>query len=83
MKFAQERYFAEIDVEIAFQMQPYAIVKNRSYSLPVKCFIATGMTTVFIFSYRWWIAPFIRKERARRAEAFGLEYFDKMENHRK
>lgn len=59
-------------------MQPYAIVKNRTYSLPVKFFFATLITTGFVFSYRWYIYPFLRNRRTEKARAFEEEYFEKM-----
>lgn len=59
-------------------MQPYAIVKNRTYSLPVKCFIATLITTGFVIGYRMYLCPLLRKRRSQRAQAFEEEYFQKL-----
>lgn len=59
-------------------MQPYAIVKNRTYSLPVKVFIGTAITTVFVITYRKYINPFFRNQRTQRGRAFEEEYFEKV-----
>lgn len=59
-------------------MQPYAIVKNRTYSLPVKFFIATAITTAFVFTYRSYIRPVLVQRRLQKGRGFEEEYFEKM-----
>lgn len=61
-------------------MQPYAIRKNRTYSLQAKVFIATLATTILVVSYRHVIGPYLRVRRTNKANEFAQEYIDKIEN---
>lgn len=59
-------------------MQPYAIRKNRSYSLQVKFFFLTVFTTVVVVSYRNCIAPYLKNRKSQKGKAFEQEYFEKL-----
>lgn len=60
-------------------MQPYAIRKNRTYSLPAKFFFATLATTAFVVIIKNVLIPISRDRKSQRGIAFEQEYFSKLE----
>lgn len=58
-------------------MQPGAIVKNRSFSLPMKFVIATGITTVLVIGHRTFFQPLMSRRRNRHGAEFADDYYTK------
>lgn len=60
-------------------MQPYAIRKNRTYSLPAKFFFATLFTTVTVYITKHYIVPYAKEQKSQKGKAFEKEYFEKLD----
>lgn len=60
------------------QMQPYAIRRNRGYSLQVKFFFATLFTTFVVVGYKNFLGPYLKNRKMLKGKAFEQEYFDKL-----
>lgn len=60
-------------------MQPYAIVKNRSFSLIVKAFIGTAITTLLVIGNSYY-KPYRRRIKSYEMESFADNYYMVHEN---
>lgn len=63
-------------------MQPYAIRKNRSYSIQVKFFFATVITTLVVVGFRNYLGPYLKQRKMQKGKEFEQEYFDKLSKER-
>lgn len=59
------------------QMQPYAIRRHRELSLPVKCVLATIITTLGLYAVKNYIKPLWVGHHRRRNDDFANDYFEK------
>lgn len=55
-------------------MQPYAIVKNRSYSVLVWAVFGTSITTAVVIG-RDYVIPYVRQRKANKLESFADDYY--------